>query len=65
MDVLILACLKKGRLININCILSENTNNTLMATDIVQVAATKKIALEKKQHSTTSGTLQLYFANVL
>lgn len=48
LDVLILACLKKGRLININCILSENTNNTLMATDIVQVAATKKTALEKK-----------------
>lgn len=32
---------KHGKLINTNCILSENTNNTLMATDIVQVAATK------------------------
>lgn len=30
-----------GKLININHILSENTNNILMATDIVQVAATK------------------------
>lgn len=39
----------------------KNTNNTLMATDIVQVAATKK-QLEK-WHSTTSGTLRSYYAN--
>lgn len=42
LDVLILAGWKNHeKLININCILFENTNNILMATDIVQVAATK------------------------
>lgn len=34
-----------------------------MATDIVQVAATKKKKKLEKWHSTTSGTLQLYHAN--